>query len=842
MPLRPPGALPELFLTFLAPSFRPSLPRTSTSRQPLSTLTRPRKDSKVECECYRKLEYTTGVGMKKQKRGMSRLATRRSTEGQSAEVYFPVASTSALQLDSPFPSSFPPTSLRKDSTPIQSSEPLPAMKDDSESALSELPSVLKSLKSLSLEFPDKSPSEIISLARASAFKNEDGELPPTPPPPILLHPQPYTSDSHFFTPFLLQAMILGASALGLLARRKVRTGDSMSTEADSMKRKTARQEAEDRIDEVQALNLLISAHSIPEAYDAEEKVSTDWRKEMLKPVINFVTRAVQSNQPLDRLGVASILNFISPTLTPVDKLHQARPLLAAQAFEAYQSLPPLVNPSTLDSKIDNFTISSFLALIYPRSQQIPCSPTDRSLLNRTILNTLSDRILSNPSDFPPRLLFELGRAAARAKRLDTFQEVVRLRDLLSPRNRLELAVNGLDLVASQQQSRNDREKVLRFAELFTSTIEEMREFGKEEVTQLDRGIYLLRTAFSIDRPLEPFISRSIVSTLSTNSSLLDNKMHRSIVIDVLQHLVKSRNPSLARQILSSIPPHKLRISYLVPLLSSSHSSTSQSTWDLLLSHSTLRLTEAAVSARFSSLSHRSNSPSILQTARQDFKVIREQGVVPSVKIWNKFLHVVVRFGGDRAVENVRSAMGRAGIEENDWTRTILLQREMIRQDVQLRIKREGNRIEGKQKPMSERPEKELVRVKRRGGGQAQMRKLRVAVREYQTKGGGKGGKIDITPNLLLKNFTRWTGECDTNRLLQLTKVVLGLDLTSSSSESSHLTLVPSSSSEEEHEKLRVPAFKTLISAFERRGEKEVAKRLRADLKLEQLELIEKEWR
>ena len=404
-------------------------------------------------------------------------------------------------------------------------------------------------------------------------------------------------------------MILGASALGLLTRRKVRTGEGNSLEAERRRRKTAKQEAEDRIDEIHALNLLISAHAIPEAYNVDERVSIDWRNKMLKPLLNLVTRAIETDQPLNRLGIASILHFVTPDPPIIETLKQTQPLLLAQALEAYRALPPLVDPSTPESQLDNFTLSSFLSIIYPRPAKVSPSPADLAVLDRTILNTLSTRILSSPSDFPPKLLFELGKAAARAKRVDIFEEILGLSDLLSPQLQLELAVNGLDLVASQQQSRNDREKVLPLAELFTSTVEEMKTFDKEEVAQLDRGIYLLRTAFSIDQPLEPFIYRSILSTLSSDSSLLKNKKYRTLLVDVLRHLVKSRNPTLARRIISSIPSPQLRLShlvpllssshpsasqflrcYLVPLLSSSHSSTSQSTWELLLSHSSHLLT------------------------------------------------------------------------------------------------------------------------------------------------------------------------------------------------------------------------------------------------------------
>ncbi|GAA5895997.1 uncharacterized protein JCM6883_001683 [Sporobolomyces salmoneus] len=771
-------------------------------------------------------------------------------DGQRSHEYIPIASTSAVRLNSPFPSPFPPpsTSERVEDT-IET--PPPISVDDRDLNLAELPSILKRLTSLSLKHPDQSPSDIISRARAKAFDQDHNQPPPTPPPPIVLHPQPYSSNSQFFTPLLLQAMILGASALGLLTRRKVRLAESKGMDDRRKRNKTAKEEAEDKIDEVQALNLLISAHAVPEVQDPEQSAGIEWRNEMMKPLIRLVTQAVQSDQPLNRLGIASILDFIQPSLPQYPLYNHSRPLLASQAFEAFKALPSTLDSSNSDFPLEAYTLSSLLSLIYPQAQGsnpkfFASSSSSGSRLDRSILEAVASRTLSSPSDHPAELFLELGQAAARAKRFDIFKDTIEHVDSLSPSLRIDLAVTGLDLVASQKQSRSDRDEVLPLAEMFTKAVGEMRTLDKGGIDRLDRGIYLLRTAFSIDRPLEPFIARSLLATLSS-PFLFDSKKYRTLVVDVLKHLSKSRNPSLARQILSSIPSDLLRLPYLLPLLSSSHPPTSQSTWDLLISHPSFPLSSQAVSARFTSLSHRSAPPSTLDIARRDFRLVRERGILPTIEIWNKFLLVVVRFGGDRAVENVLSSMRRAGIEENEWTRDILLQREMIRQDEQVRKVRERTR---QGDPVSERPdsrEEMTVRLKRRGGGQAQMRALKKAIRaraeedgSQHRNGGGGAQKVDITPNLLLKNVTRWTRECDTPRLVQLAKVVLNIDLsfTDSPALSSSASTVSASTramSKEEYDRLRVPAFKTLISAFERRGRKDFASELRRKFKEERNE-------
>ncbi|GAA5856120.1 hypothetical protein JCM5353_004668 [Sporobolomyces roseus] len=741
-------------------------------------------------------------------------------------------SISAVRLDSPIRSlPLDPLSPAKSNS---HSTPPPIVSDEAERTTADLPSILKQLKSLCLDNPDQTPSQIISKARSIVFDQDPNQIPPTPPPPIVLHPQPY-SDSRFFTPFLLQAIILGASALGLFARRKERLVEGGVVEKDRLVSKTAREEAEERVDGVQALNLLISAHAVPEAFETEENQLKVWWEEELRPLVKLVSQAIKSEQPLNRLGVASLLHFIASTPSPLPKTsfkQEARSLFLQQTLTAYQALPS-PNSSSPDFPLDLSIFSSLLSLA--NSGKSKSTTSDDPHLDQSILDTLISRILSSPNDYPAELLHQLGQTAARAKRLDVVTSILSLSSSLPPTLRLDLSVKALDLAASRQEWRNDRDTVLSLAEGFTTSVERLGEMNKKGIERLDRGIYLLRNAFSIDRPLEPFITRATLSTLSRSSHLSEEKKYRSILLDVLRHLTKSRNPTLARQVFSAIPSEHLRLSHFLPLLSSSHASTSQSTWDLLLSHPSLPLTPAAASARFTSLSHRSASPSMLDTARRDFQLIKERGITPSVDIWNRMLHIVVRFGGDRAVENTLSAMAKAGIEENEFTRTILLQREMLRQDGQVRRRRRGG-VE----------RQEIERVKRRGGGLAQMRKIKEAIREGRAKGGPPSQSIDITPNLLLKNFTRWTVECDTQRLLQLTKVVIGVGLVdisasclnwpNSTSSPPLPSLTPitqhavSSSvldlSKEEYDKLRVPAFRTLISAFERRGRNDLARKLR----------------
>lgn len=87
-------AVPELFLTFLAPSLRPSLPRLPSSRRPLSSAIQAHKNATVSDQHARPSNRKVERKAEQQARSMSRIAATRTLEHSPAEPYVPVASTS----------------------------------------------------------------------------------------------------------------------------------------------------------------------------------------------------------------------------------------------------------------------------------------------------------------------------------------------------------------------------------------------------------------------------------------------------------------------------------------------------------------------------------------------------------------------------------------------------------------------------------------------------------------------------------------------------------------------------------------------------------------------------
>ncbi|GAA6059962.1 hypothetical protein JCM10212_001311 [Sporobolomyces blumeae] len=824
MPSRPGGPVPGLFLSFLAPSFRPHPARLGTTTQPAqkrqATSSR-HKDSSTPRQAGA-APKRDGEGREAQQRRMSGLAAvdaASHSHGAAARV----ASTSAFRLDSRSNRPFSPArSADLDLPGVPALYSAFSLDEERSRELADLPAALRSIRSLHLDSQDDSPSSIIERARSSAPEGDWQEVPPTPPPPIALHPQPY-SDSTFFTPFLLQAIFLGASALGLFARRKVRTGEGYERERGHQEHVSARERAEDRIDEVQALNLLISAYAVPEACGVvDDSALRQWRDLMLVPLSDLVSKAIRAEVPLDRLGVASILHFLA--VAPPDSSNvesQRRADLLKQAVDGFHDAGRLES-SSANPLLEWPILASLL-----EHADCPSTPP--------ILGMLSQRTLDLSSP-PVHLVARLGEAALSAKDLEVLARLARL-ESLAPSTRLDLVVKSLEVAATRQIWRNDRETILPLATLFADLVVACRGLDKASAELLRRGLCLLRSAYSIDRPLEPFITRALLSALSTSADMLLSEQ-RSLVTDVLRHLVRSRNPKLARRVFEAIPAEQLRLSHFYPLLASSHVATSQAAWDLLWSHPNLPLTPHAVSSRFTSHAQPTTPRSVHKTARQDLHNILVRGDVEvTIDVWNKYLQVVCRFSGDVAVRRTLAKMDRAGVERNDATRTILVQREMVRGDVQVR-KRRGT-DEDALRDFDGTDAKDRVAIKRRAGGRAQLRMVREAVRQAQAAKDPRDGTpptVDITPNLVLKSLTRWSSECDTARLVQLTRLVVGVDLVEPEpTNNSRRAVQPTARdilgpkldwTEQEYRKLRTPAFRTLIRAFERRGRTDLAKDLR----------------
>ncbi|GAA5829123.1 hypothetical protein JCM3770_005421, partial [Rhodotorula araucariae] len=664
-----------LLLPFLAPSlrlvpaFRPRQPRRALSATPTRRSVPPAStlDAAAVLAGWNTAQRTSSS--RRDEAGL-----RADEQGWLVEggTHAPVASTSAVRLDSPPRTSpHPPAghACTATATVIDTHEPEPVIV---------LEDAIDRLRSTYSASPSSSALDIVRQACPIAFNDDEtSQHPPIPPPPIPLHPQPHSSSNRLLTPFLLQALFLGASALGLLARRKARPTVTTQEEAAQRAAARERQEAEDRIDELQALDLLVTAFAAPEACDAWTDACV-WREDNLRNFTKLVGRVDAMEAPVSRQTVASVLHFITypepptdappPSSVPPSKYSLARPVLGLWAWRAFESLPAaaLSTMPSSSSSLESSLLQSFLALLYPPDRH----PDDRHFFpadlsgttDRAILKAVSKRVFEKGANPDRDLLASFASTAIRARRVDHLERLITVCPTLDPPLRLNIVTNALRLIAENAQHRRDGNLVARWAERLVAAVQGLEAPSSREISDIAWALRRLREGYDVRRPLEPYMTDAMRALLE--SPARDATLATVCVVDTLRHLVRSRHPRLAKSVFAAIPPDQVQVVHLEALLGSSHAPLASSAWDALTSHPTLQPSARAYQAYLSSLSTRDasgpSSSARLRTAYRVFLRARRAstGGAPSTALWNAFLRVAALHGPTPQLRVLLARMSR----------------------------------------------------------------------------------------------------------------------------------------------------------------------------------------
>ncbi|GAA5980808.1 hypothetical protein JCM11641_002659 [Rhodosporidiobolus odoratus] len=852
-----------LFLTFLAPSCRfrpaarPAQRHASTVLRHPTTVNRPQRRSSHG-------DSSRGSS----RRSLSGLADERREGIPRLEdgVYIPIASTSAVRLDSPPPVG--PSTTASDpsipSTPSLSPRTNEPTANPVRAPSTALSTVLSRLRELHTASPSASPLDIVRHLRAVPPTEGSTQLPPTPPPPIPLDPPTHTSDNRFLTPFLLHALFLGASAFGLLARRKVKSTDASRCETTPREAERRKQEAEDRVDELQALNLLLGVYAAPEAVGVTgPKQSWDWRKGALQPVTGLVELA-QELEP-DRQSVSAVLHYVGPRFPSLaidssmdaQKLREARPRLIAWAWRAYRALPPLSPhpPSTNDFSLqaralDNAIIRTFLDSIYADASSLQTPPATKERVSRPghdrrILDALAERFVSDPSQLTSDLCPRLADAAFRARRLDLLVALLHRSPPLERRLQLAVAGRALDVLAKEgYASGKGAVFVLPVVEAFSKAVHDVDDFGAVDLATVQRGlqrICRLATGVALERYVVE-IALYLVARAPEASV-----RQGPLVSDALKHLVRSRNFKSARRILGEVPPHLVQLEHYEIVLRSSHLPTAQTAWDSLLRSDALMPQLFSYLAFLHSHATTKVSSSVLDSAFRTISLMNRAGMRKTIDVYNILLRVLVRYASDPALRRCLRRMEADGIAHNEETAGILDSRSSVRRDTQSRrivvLDDFGQR------------ETRLVERPRRCGGRSQLAKVAEAVRTARAAlaDSPRSPKKDsrappfVSLNPLLRSITRWPCETDSNKLVHLARLQLGVDLSTILAdpriqvEKANLSrfrqpLQAHELSSKWFYSSRRPVYLTFAKAFENRNERKVGAAVRKMLKLERHEV------
>lgn len=682
-------------------------------------------------------------------------------------------------------------------------------------------------------------------APSEPHTDHNHQSPPIPPPLIRLDPQPHAGpNSRLWTPFLLQALFLGASALGLLARRKVNqhavsgVGDGgLASERGgrgTREAQRARQEAEDRIEQIQALNLLVVALGRPDLSTRNEQSPAlappptpgeRWHDELqaTKNLAGLLHRVERHRLPIDHFTVLAALRVVAtagdvPGSSRDEGVQVYRREIGLWAWRAAQPIDnsatePRPELSAIEDAAGEGAITrAFLALLYPSfeaSQRhfFPRS-TSSHLTDRHILNSLSELILLTSAPGTTRtnsvLVRELAETAWRARRVDILGWIAMHGEgEVDASVRLLATSRALELLAMDAQRRRKAEIVLPWAAAFVDSVKALaavvtnnndngRDTSGQRLRPVDlelvrEGLSCLTRdrAFAINRPLAPFVAETCLALLrnpiiATQLALADHKSAK-LVERVMRYLVRSRHPRLAEEVFETIPRDLVSLKYYRILLSSDHAPLFKRAWTSLVEHPTLRPDAATVRA---ALVPTANSPdrTVLSRAFRLFRRLEK----PTSKDWNLLLSVVSRHGSDRLLNRVRREMAASGLVADRYTAAALVSRDMNKTDVQKRT------ILDQHTPASDsdslRATRRAVEQLRRVSGTVQIRRVRLAAREWDAAAAAaKSSSVglskrqneqaeEILPNLLLKNAARWPKEYGVKKLVLLAKAQLGVDL------------------------------------------------------------------
>ncbi|GAA5908075.1 hypothetical protein JCM8208_003679 [Rhodotorula glutinis] len=791
----------QLLLPFLAPSLRlapvprPPAPRRAVSTTPeRQALPRRRQQEPVDSPVRWDAVHRASSSRRAQVGGSS----RGEDTGPRVPVHAPVASTSAVRLDDPIPA-----------RPRLDARPASARHDALEPDVAhELPHALGRVRTALAASPSSSAADIILRARSSSGTDDDNKHPPIPPPLIRLDPDPRPARDGLLTPFLLHALFLGASALGLLARRKVPAPDQAQRSAAHSTAERERQAAEDRVDELQALDLLVTVCTVPEATGVVVDPLA-WREGQLRQVTKLLGRIDTAQVPVSAQTVASVLHFVGPVepkgrslaAHSASRYSLARPVLGLWAWRAYEALRLHPSAAVTPDRLEASILGAVLSLLYPpdraEDDRFFFPSTLSSTTDRQVLNLASKRVLA-PGHTPARgLLTAFAAAVNRARRIDLLEELV-AHPNLHPELRLTVVVNAIKHVAQNLLGRQDAERASRWARRLVVAVEQLETVSLQQLRAVEVAIRRLQCDFEVDPGVVSLQITDVVVAL-LQSSAQRKVLEGSAVLSTMRHLLRSGNTRDARRLFDAIPATELSLTHCEALLKSPDTALVRHAWCTLHAHPTLEPTTHLCELYLAALARPSTADATSSTrfrlATTAFRRARllSSSTMPLDRLWHAYSSVCATHASTGMVHKLVSRMEREdGVAPDARTAALLVEREMRREDTKVR------RVD----VIGAHGERDVVveRTPRRGGGKAQMRRVRDTAREWSRRlamsvdaagecvgvqaaaAAPRGGDERVVPwqaeldHLVLKDAVRWRREYDTAKLAVLIRARLGLDL------------------------------------------------------------------
>lgn len=732
--------------------------------------------------------------------------------------------------------------------------PAPAPLLDSASSTSNLPQTTRSLsvllasvRALHTATPAESAQSILSrlewpqdqdpvTAGRQGVPLQPPALPhvsaPRPPPPVLpllsklLHDSRPPPHPHVLTALLLQAIFLGATALGLLRRGEhavasIREPSIQASDVEVVDEQCEGQTTQRmRERETAATNLLLSSYAVaPQSrlqrellrhVGEDDVLESATPSEALRPIATILAHFSSPESAVDdgkvspdRWTVLALFSFISPPAATSNKsdhtlsktpFELARPILALWAWRTYQHIQKRIDDSSrsqYNESCDRAIVDAHLALLLPTSPHyIPFDSAPCDALFASLSTTL---IETDPARAPPPYqLFDLGLAALARQEYPTVFRLLSPESLLPPPERIKLCLLTLQTFSADEDWRCCAEAVCQVGQWLAMAINEGLAAGLA-LPRVEEGLILLLTGFGIDIALEPLVVDVTLGLLHHPVALAD-----TFTLSLITTLVRSRNPRLALCIFDALPEPARSLDHYNAILRSHHAPTSDIAWARLLAHPILKLTIDSYYARL--CAHSSKAAPNLAGARDDLRRMQQQGLPRSLKLWNKLLNLVGRVGSDREFFKEVARMRSAGFEGDQATTSILFQREFSLQKRASRssVERSRNFALARESVLPLGPQ-----GRRRGRNQLEALNRSL----IDLAGRGDCGTCQVnalvtSQNIALKGITRWSREVGVEQLEQIADRVVGGS---------------SPVDRKEFDLVRRPAYKMIIKGLQNRG-------------------------
>ena len=654
-------------------------------------------------------------------------------------------------------------------------------------------------------------STLVSALHCPTFDQSYRRIPPTPPLVSFL-PSRKRSNPYIINALFLQAIFLGASALGLIRGRK-----RLAVEQEQAAREERRisLEGDQRIcgeeDERLAINFTLSSWASSGAITTSQPVTASSPRqfsasEAVRPIHSLLSQLSSRRIQPDRWTILSLLFFVAPDLAPFREKSLVQSAGPTPKATAYDSARPILllwawrewtDMRRTHHVDDKPLLEAFVSLFFDPRYAIRLDPSDIAAIYEELHESLGS-LATSLQHLVIKSAIARGNWSLPLRLIAPSEATLSLdahRTALPPKQRIDVCVYLFRLMSVNEELRGRAGLVQEVAEAFLAAVREIAASGtiaEIDIGVVEKGINLLSTGFGADVACER-ITTDIALVLLHD--IATTPFSSAFITTFLSSLVDSRNPSLALAIFDALPLPFLTLSHYEQLLRSHDARISHRIWQRLRHQSDLVPRVETFYARMLSHAHKHNNN--LEGIRDDLRLMQQMNLERTLRMWNKLLQMVVRVGSDRMYARQWKRTVDSRVTCDAATFSILLMREL----------------------------------KSRTGAE-QVRAVARRVQEMEQKRfGGRGMRRvvgnEVAQNIAVKSLNRWTENVDAEDLAGLAKRLLAVDIDSSDVQVQvqAQTQEPLEFTGQHFRQVRRPAYKMLIAGLSSRGD--VIRRSRA---------------